>query len=50
LFAVSIGGAVLLATFAAAAMIHILHGQPGHIGVLLIYAAAVLAVMGGKRG
>jgi len=49
LFAVSIGGRVLLATFAAAAIIHILHGQAGHIGVLLIYTAAVLAVMVGTQ-
>jgi hypothetical protein len=32
LFAVSIGGPVLLTTFATAAVIHILHGQAGHIG------------------
>ena len=50
LFAVSVGGRVLLATLAAAAIIHILHGQAGHIGVLLVYAAAVMAVMGGTRG
>ncbi len=50
LFAASIGGSVLLATFAAAAAVHILHGQAGHVGVLLIYAAAVIAVMSGKRG
>ena len=46
LFAVSIGGPVLLVTFAAAGVIHILQ-QPGHLGVLLIYTAAVVAVMGG---
>ena len=50
LFAPSIGGPVLLATFAAAAAVHILHGQAGHLGVLLIYAAAVVAVMSGRRG
>lgn len=48
LFAPSIGGPVLLATFAAAAAAHILHGQAGHIGVLLIYATAVLTVMSGS--
>lgn len=50
LFAPSIGGPVLLVTFAVAAMMHILHGQAGHIGVLLIYAAAVIAVTSGRRG
>lgn len=50
LFAASIGGPVLLATFAVAAAIHILHGQAGHIGALLIYAAATIAVMSGRRG
>ncbi len=49
LFAPPIGGPVLLATFAPAAAVHILHGQAGHVGVLLIYAAAVIAVMSGKR-
>ena len=49
LFAPSIGGPVLLATFAAAAMTHTLHRQAGHIGVLLIYAAAVVAVMNVRR-
>lgn len=50
LLSVSIGGPLLLATFAAAAILHILHGQTGHVGALLIYAAAVIAVMSGKRG
>lgn len=50
LFAASIGGPLLLATFAVAAAIHILHGQAGHIGTLLIYAAATIAVMSGRRG
>lgn len=48
LFAASRGGPVLLVTFAVAALIHILHGQAGHVGVLLIYAAAVTAVMSGR--
>jgi len=48
LFAASMGGRVLLMTFAVAALIHILHGQAGHVGVLLIYAAAVTAVMSGR--
>jgi len=48
-FAASIGGPVLLVTFAAAAIIHILHGQAGHVGVLLIYAAAVIAVVSGQQ-
>jgi hypothetical protein len=50
LVAVRVGGTLLLAAFAAAAVIHILHGQAAHIGALLIYTAAVLAVMSGKRG
>lgn len=50
LFASGVGGPALLATFAAAAAFHLLHGEVGHVGVLLIYAAAVLAVMSGKRG
>ena len=49
LFAASMGGPVLLVTFALVALIHVLHGQAGHIGVLLVYAAAVTAVMSGKR-
>jgi hypothetical protein len=49
LFATPIGGPALLATFAGAAIFHILHGQAGEVGVLLIYAAAVLAVMSGRR-
>ena len=49
LFVTPIGGPALLVTFAAAAIFHILHGQPGEVGVLLIYAAAVLAVMSGRR-
>ena len=50
IFAASVGGPVLLATFAFAAGLHVLHGELGHVGVFLIYAAAVLAVMSGKRG
>jgi hypothetical protein len=50
LFAASAGGSVLLATFAFAGALHLLHGEVGHVGILLIYAAAVLAVMSGKRG
>jgi hypothetical protein len=50
LFATPIGGPALLATFAGAAIFHILHGQAGDVGVLLIYAAAVLAAMSAKRG
>ena len=49
LFATPIGGPALLVTFAGAAIFHMLHGQPGEVGVLLIYAAAVLAVMSGRR-
>jgi hypothetical protein len=49
LFATPIGGPALLGTFAGAAIFHILHGQPGEVGVLLIYAAAVFAVMSGRR-
>jgi hypothetical protein len=48
LFSASRGGPVLLMTFAGAALIHVLHGQAGHVGVLLIYAAAVTAVMSGR--
>jgi len=50
IFAASVGGPALLATFAFAAALHVLHGEVGHVGVLLIYAAAVLAVMRGRRG
>jgi hypothetical protein len=49
LFAAWIGGSVLLATFAAAAIFHILHGQVGDVGGLLIYTAAVIAVMNRRR-
>ena len=40
-----LGGTILLATFATAAAIHLLHGQISHLGILAIYAAAVWAVM-----
>lgn len=50
LFSVPVGGPLLLATFVAAALLHALHGQLGPIGGLLIDAAAVIAVMSGKRG
>ena len=49
LFAAKAGGPALLATFAVAAVFHALHGEAAHIGVLAIYAAAVLAVMSSKR-
>ena len=49
LFATPIGGPALLLTFAVAALFHILHGQAGEVGVLLIYAAAVLAAMSGRQ-
>lgn len=45
--AVVAGGRVLLATFAFAAVIHILHGQPD-VGFLVIYAMAVLVVTTGR--
>jgi hypothetical protein len=44
-----IGGWILLAVFAVAVIVHVLHGQFEGTG-LLIYAAAVLAVMYGGRG
>jgi hypothetical protein len=50
LVSAGVGGPVLLATFAAAALLHALHGQFGEIGTLLVYAAAVIAVMSGRRG
>lgn len=50
LFAIPIGGSVLLVTFAVAAIFHLLHGEPAELGVLLIYAAAVLAVISARRG
>jgi len=37
------GGRLLLATFAVAAVVHILHGQPD-VGFLIVYAMAVLTV------
>jgi hypothetical protein len=49
LFAAPIGGPALLVTFAVAALFHILHGQPWEVGGLLIYAAAALAAMSGRR-
>jgi len=38
------GGRVLLATFAVAAVVHLLHGEPD-VGFLVIYAMAVLTVI-----
>ena len=43
----TIGGRALLAIFVAAALIHILHGQPD-VGNLLIYGAAVYAVLAAR--
>ena len=43
----TIGGRALLAIFVAAALIHILHGQPD-IGNLVIYGAAVYAVLAAR--
>lgn len=40
---VVVGGRILLATFAVAAIVHILHGQPD-VGYLVIYAMAVLTI------
>ena len=40
----TIGGYALLAIFAAAALIHIFHGQPD-VGGLVVYAAAVYTVL-----
>lgn len=45
--AVETGGRLLLATFGAAAIVHILHGQ-SEVGYLIIYAMAVLTVMTGR--
>ena len=39
--AIFIGGCMLLAVFAIAAIVHLLHGDYG-IGALLVYAAAVI--------
>ena len=41
------GGRLLLAAIAAAAIVHLLHGQPD-IGYLIIYAMAVLTVTTGR--
>ena len=49
LFSIRVGGATLLVTFAAAAMLHILHGEANAIGTLAIYAASVLAAMNSGR-
>jgi len=46
---VVIGGVVLLAVFVAAAAVHLFHGH-GSPGMLLIYAAAVFAVMTNRHG
>ena len=43
------GGRCLLIVFAAAALLHILHGQ-FNIGALLVYGAAVFAVLQAKSG
>jgi len=41
---VKTGGRLLIATFIAAAIVHILHGQPD-VGFLVIYGFAVLTVI-----
>src|SRR5438552_1743429 len=43
-----IGAIILLAVFAVAAVVHILHGQY-NVGDLAIYAAGVVAVMNNRR-
>jgi len=43
---VHMGGKLLIGTFLAAAVVHILHGQPD-IGYLVIYGFAVLTVIFG---
>ncbi len=40
----ALGGKLLLITFAVAAVVHLLHGQPD-IGFLIVYAMAVLTVI-----
>lgn len=49
LFADSIGGPILLATFAVAFVLHLLHGQFGPLAGLLVYAAGVFAIMQEKK-
>jgi|SRR5580658_7372616 hypothetical protein len=44
-FTALIGGYLLLAVFACAVLLHVLHGQYD-VGSLLVYAAAVLVCMG----
>lgn len=44
---VLIGGRLLLAAFAVAAVVHLLHGQPD-IGFLIIYSMAVLTIITGR--
>ena len=41
---VNTGGKILIGTFLAAAVVHILHGQPD-IGFLIIYGFAVLTII-----
>lgn len=41
---IKLGGYTLLTTFVAAALVHILHGQPD-VGNLVIYGFAVLVVL-----
>jgi hypothetical protein len=43
------GARLLLASFAVAAVVHILHGQPD-VGFLVIYAMAVLTITTGAKG
>ena len=50
LFAAQAGGWALLLTLAFAVVLHVLHGEVSHVGILAIYAAGVLAVMSGERG
>jgi uncharacterized membrane protein YphA (DoxX/SURF4 family) len=48
-WALKVGGWVLIAVFSVAVLVHIVHGQFEGLG-LLIYGAAVLAVMHNPRG
>jgi hypothetical protein len=43
-----IGGYALLVIFLAAALIHVIHGQP-EVGGLVVYAAAVYAVLAAQK-
>jgi hypothetical protein len=48
-FTMAVGGYLLLVIFALAIVIHLLHGDPGGLEVLVVYGAAVLVCLADRE-